>query len=224
VDIAFVTRAANTVAGDYYDAFLCPGGSGSPAQRLLLVVADVAGKGMPAALLMATFQSSLRTLVQEAIPLADLVSRLNRYCCEHSLEGRRFTTGVLVELDTVSGRLDYVNAGHNPPALRRAAGGLEWLKAGGLPLGIRTDEEYEPGTLTLSPGDLLAIYTDGVVEAQNGQEEQYGEARLTEALRGMGEGSASETLKQLIASVDSFIGNAGREDDVTCLFVRYTGA
>jgi len=224
VDIAFATRPANTVAGDYYDAFLCPAVGATPAERLLLVVADVAGKGMPAALLMATFQSSLRTLVQEVIPLAELVSRLNRYSCEHSLEGRRFTTAVLAELDRATGALTYVNAGHNPPALRRADGTLEWLKAGGLPLGVQAGAGYEAGAVTLRQGDLLAIYTDGVPEAGNEAGEHYGEARLTELLRGMREGSAAEALSSLVSSVDSFIGNAGRQDDVTCLMVRRTSA
>ena len=224
VDIAFATRSANTVAGDYYDAFLCPAGTGEGAARLLVVIADVAGKGMPAALLMATFQSSLRTLAQEPIPLGELVARLNRYCCEHSLEGRRFTTAVIAELDPASGALAYVNAGHNPPALRRASGRIEPLEKGGLPLGIQAGADYETGELTLARGDRLVIYTDGVVEAQNGRQEDYGEARLMELLRGGAEESAAETLRRMLSSVDAFVGEAARFDDVTCLVLRYAGA
>ena len=223
VDVAFATRPANTVAGDYYDVFLCPS-AGMPGQRLILVVADVAGKGMPAALLMATFQSSLRTLVQEALPLAALVSRLNRYCCDHSLDGRRFTTSVLAQLDCPTGTLDYVNAGHNPPALRRANGEIVTLASGGLPLGIQADASFESGSVTLGPGDQLLIYTDGVVDARDARGAEYGEARLLDLLRGPRPASAAESLNRLMSSVDSFTGNAPRFDDVTCVFVHYTGA
>jgi phosphoserine phosphatase RsbU/P len=224
VDIAFTTRPANTVAGDFHDAFLCPGppGEGSPA-RLMLVVADVAGKGMPAALIMATFQSSLKTLVQKAIPLPDLVARLCRYCCEHSLEGLRFTTAVIAEMDPLTGTLSYVNAGHNPPALRRADGGIEWLATGGLPLGVRASIEYESATLSLRPGDRLVIFTDGVVEAQDPGGREYGEARLTEVLKDVREEDAAGTLGRLMSSVDSFVGTAPRSDDITCMVMRFGG-
>src|SRR5258706_5595464 len=102
----------------------------------MLVVADVAGKSVPAALLMATLQASLRTVAVENAPLADLVARLNRYACAHSLDGRRFTTAVLGEYNPATRRLSYVNAGHNAPILRRANGDMEKLDIGGVPLGI----------------------------------------------------------------------------------------
>ena len=224
VDIAFDTRAANTVAGDYYDAFLTAMPEGRPGQRLLVVVADVAGKSMSAALLMATFQSSLHTLLQEALPLSDLIDRLNRYCCAHSLEGHRFTTTVLAELDCATGVLSYVNAGHNPPVLRRGDGTLELLRDGGLPLGIQVGARYAGGSLTLRPGDRLVVYTDGVVEAQNADREEYGEVRLESLLRGPQPATAAGTLEQLLASVDDFTGDAVRFDDVTCLVLAYAGA
>ncbi|MFH1573734.1 MAG: SpoIIE family protein phosphatase, partial [Acidobacteriota bacterium] len=111
-DIAFVTLPANTVSGDYYDAFLRPAPPGQPAtEHLLLVVADVAGKSVPAALLMATFHASLRTLAINAMPLEELVSSVNRYTCAHSLGGLRFTTAFLADLDTTTGILRYINAG-----------------------------------------------------------------------------------------------------------------
>ena len=224
VDIAFTTRPANTVAGDFYDAFLCPGplGEGSPA-RLVLVVADVAGKGMPAALIMATFQSSLKTLVQKPIPLPDLVSRLCRYCCEHSLEGLRFTTAVIAELDPLTGALAYVNAGHNPPVLRRADGAIEWLTTGGLPLGVQANIAYESATVSLRPGDRLVIFTDGVVEAQDSHGREYGDARLAALLEDARLEDAAGTLERLMSSVDSFVGTAPRSDDITCLVMRFQG-
>src|SRR5271169_4663439 len=126
VDIAFATRPANTVAGDYYDAFLRADGAGG--ERLMIVVADVAGKSVPAALLMATFQASLQTLAAAPSPLPELVAGLNRYACAHSLNGLRFTTAFLAELDLKTRALTYINAGHNAPILLRASGKIERLE------------------------------------------------------------------------------------------------
>ncbi len=224
VDVAFTTLPANTVAGDYYDAFLCPGslGEGSPA-RLVLVVADVAGKGMPAALIMATFQSSLKTLVQKPIPLPELVDRLCRYSCEHSLQGLRFTTAVIAELDPLTGTLSYVNAGHNPPALLRADGAIEWLTTGGLPLGVPAGIAYDSATLTLRPGDRLVVFSDGVVEAQDPGGQEYGDARLRQVLNDARGEDAAGTLGRLMSSVDAFVATAPRSDDITCLVMRFQG-
>jgi sigma-B regulation protein RsbU (phosphoserine phosphatase) len=224
VDIAFETRPANTVAGDYYDAFLTAWPGEQPGQRLLVVIADVAGKSMPAALLMATFQSSLHTLLQEPLALPRLIERLNRYCCDHSMEGSRFTTAVLAELDVASGAFAYVNAGHNPPALRRADGTIEWLPAGGVPLGIQTDARYDTGSLTLLPGDRLVVYTDGVVEAVSPAGEEFGQERLESLLRAPQPATAAGTLAGLIAAVDAFTGDTSRLDDVTCIVLAYAGA
>ena len=225
VEIAFITRPANTVAGDFYDAFTRPvSGGAEPARRLLLVVvADVAGKGVPAALLMATFQASLRTLAETGLPLVELVTRLNLYSCQYSLEGRCFTTALLAELDPATGALTYVNAGHNRPVLSRETGETVRLEAGGLPLGIRPDAAYESGSLVLASGDRLVIFTDGVVEAENRQGEDYGEARLLGLLREMGDVEALEGLGRVMTSVETFVGGARQQDDVTCLLMRYGG-
>lgn len=132
--IAYATRPANTVAGDYYDVILRPGATGSD-DRVLFVVADVAGKSIPAAMLMATFQASLRTLSTTFSSLLDLVTNLNRYACTNSQGGVRFTTVFFAELDPATGGLVYVNAGHNAPLLRSASGSIEHLSTGGLPIG-----------------------------------------------------------------------------------------
>src|SRR5215470_10008172 len=126
-EIAFATRPQNSVAGDYYDAFY-PTVSAAEGGKLLLIVADVAGKSVPAALLMATMQASLRTIAGEDAPLVDLVARLNRYASAYSLDGRRFTTAILAQYEPSTGRMDFVNAGHNPPVLRRVDGSLEKLE------------------------------------------------------------------------------------------------
>src|SRR6267154_185012 len=117
-NIAFHTRPQNSVAGDYYDAFY-PLNDAAEGGKLFLLIADVAGKSVPAALLMATFQASLHTVARNGVPLSELVFRLNRYACAHSLDGMRFTTAVLAEFDPKTRRLDYINAGHNAPVVRR---------------------------------------------------------------------------------------------------------
>jgi len=216
VDIAFATRPANTVAGDYYDAFLRPNG------RLLVAVADVAGKSVPAALLTATLQASLRTLAALDCELPELVARVNRYACEQSLQGRRFTTAFLAELEPGTGFLTYVNAGHNWPVLRHAAGTIERLEAGGLPLGINQALPYGSGTTTMAGGDLLLIFTDGLVEAEDDKANEYGEERMMQVLPSLATASAAEAVKNVIASVDKFVGPTRQHDDITCLVLRMT--
>ena len=214
VDIAFATRPANTVAGDYYDAFF------RPDDRLLIVVADVAGKSVPAALLTATLQASLHTLAALPGSLPELVGRVNRYSCEQSLNGRRFTTAFLAELEPASGNLTYVNAGHNWPVLRRASGGIERLEAGGIPLGIKAAGQYQCGTVKLVHGNLLLIFTDGLVEAENDHATEYGEDRMLPMLKSLPNQTAKETLNRVMSSVDTFVGLTRQHDDITCLVLR----
>jgi len=222
-ELAFASRPQNSVAGDYYDAFF---GTTAAAEggKLTLVIADVAGKSIPAALLMATLQASLRTIAGEGASLADLVLRLNRYACAHSLDGRRFTTAVLAEYEHATRRLSYVNAGHNAPILRRANGDMEKLDIGGLPLGIDSAAEYESSAKDLRPGDALIFFTDGVVEAfdENGQE--FGDGRWLAAIRNLPEISAQESLQFLMTTVDAFVGATRQSDDITCMIFRAKSA
>jgi hypothetical protein len=217
--IAFATRPANTVAGDYYDVFarptMVPGES-----RFLLAVADVAGKSIPAALLMATFQASLKTLSAVPCSLAQLVTGMNQYACNNSQGGLRFTTAFLAEFDPASRTLTYINAGHNTPILRRSAGTVERLTIGGLPLGIMTGASYESGSLVLHEGDWLVIYTDGVVEAMNQRDEEYGEQRLLQVLNAGAATAPDEMLRRLMSDVDAFVGPTPQHDDITCLLVK----
>lgn len=236
VEIAFASRAANTVAGDYYDAFMRTGrrepSLGSTAEspaadsdRLLLVVADVAGKSVPAALLMATFQASLRTLALAPSPLPELAANLNTYACEISQAGRRFTTAFLAEFDLATRKLTYVNAGHNQPMLVRSAGtarepgGVERLGEGGLPLGIMRNVRYQSGETALASGDRLVIFTDGTVEAENAVADEFGEGRLLSELQAGRDSRAAEALKRLMMSIDTFVGLAPQHDDITCLIL-----
>jgi serine phosphatase RsbU (regulator of sigma subunit) len=221
VEIAFVSRPANTVGGDYYDAFLRGGpSSASNSKRLLLVVADVAGKSVPAALLMATFQASLRTLAEANTSLVELVEGLNRYACAHSLGGRRFTTAFFGELEPETRALSYVRAGHNAPFIRRASGSIERLETGDLPLGIDASARFTCGAATMAPHDLLVIFTDGLIEAVNDADQEFGESRLLDVLRSSDAAGAQAALKNLLSAVDAFVGQTRQHDDITCLLLR----
>jgi serine phosphatase RsbU (regulator of sigma subunit) len=221
VDIAFATRPANTVAGDYYDAFFRPAAADHPA-RLLLVVADVAGKSIPAALLMATLQASLRTLAALPGSLLELVGRLNEYACAQNQGGTRFTTAFLAELEPATGRLTWINAGHNWPVLRHASGTIERMETGGWPLGFSKSARYECGDTTLAANDLLLIFTDGLVEAEDDREDEYGEPRMLEVFSQAAtpDTTAAEVLRQLMSSADAFVGLTRQHDDITCLVLR----
>ncbi len=221
LEIAFATRPANTVAGDYYDVFARPGAD-SEAHTFLLAVADVAGKSIPAAMLMATFQASLKTLSTTPGTLTKLVGRMNRYACSNSQNGRRFTTAFIAEYDPASRVLTYVNAGHNNPMLRRQGGVMERLETGGMPLGIMEDVAYQSGTVTLQTGDWLVIFTDGVVEAENNAQQEYGEERLTTMLNAGVMLTPAALLSSIMVDLDRFVGTAPQHDDVTCLLVKAT--
>ncbi len=218
-EIAFASRPQNSVAGDYYDAFF-PTVAAADGGKLMLVIADVAGKSIPAALLMATLQASLRTIAGEGASLVDLVTRLNRYACAHSLDGRRFTTAVLAEYEPAARRLSYVNAGHNAPILRRANGDMEKLDIGGLPLGIEGAATYDTSTKELLPGDALIFFTDGVVEAFDESGQEFGDERWLAAVRALPAATAQESLLFLMTRVDAFVGATRQSDDITCMIFR----
>lgn len=215
LDIAFVNRPQNTVAGDYYDVLLRDGGA-----RALLVVADVAGKSIPAGLLMATFQASLKTLLNHTSSLAEIVTGVNEYACAHSNGGRRFTTAFLGEYEPACRKLTYVNAGHNAPILLRANGRIERLERGGLPFGISSQAPYETGEIDLASGDLLLIFTDGLVEAVNEHGDEYGEPRLLSVIPALRPYSAKDGVTALMNELNRFTGMAHQHDDITCLLVK----
>jgi len=218
-EVAFYTRAQNSVAGDYYDAFY-PTDDASAGGQLMLVMADVAGKSVPAALLMATLQASLRTIASEGLPLSELAIRLNHYACAHSLGGQRFTTAVLAEYDPATRRLVYVNAGHNSPVIRRANSSTERLESAALPLGITPEATFPSAEVTLQPGDTLVLFTDGVVEAFSAAGEEFSDNRWINIIRGLPNLNAQQTLQFLMKSVEDFVGATRQSDDITCLVLR----
>jgi sigma-B regulation protein RsbU (phosphoserine phosphatase) len=142
---------------------------------------------------------------------------LNRYASAYSLDGRRFTTAILGLYDPATGELTYVNAGHNAPVVRRSNLSMEFLDKGGLPLGIESTATYETGMVNLRAGDILLMFTDGVVEAFNAAGEEYGNGRWLEAIRRLPPGTASQHLQFLMGQVDSFVGATRQSDDITCL-------
>jgi phosphoserine phosphatase RsbU/P len=219
IAVAYATRPANTVAGDYYDVFPRPGKTNED-NRVVFAVADVAGKSIPAAMLMATFQASLKTLSTAQIALPELVADMNKYACSNSQGGLRFTTAFLGEYDAPHRTLCYINAGHNNPILRRANGSIERLDVGGLPFGIMAEAKYESSSVTLAPGDWLIIFTDGLVEAENAHQDEYGEPRLLNTLATGAAITPEEMLKRLMADLDLFVGNTPQHDDVTCLLIK----
>lgn len=216
LEVAFITRPANTVAGDFYDVFPRTGGDGT----WLLAVADVAGKSMPAALLMASFQASLKTLSTTSVTLTELATGMNRYACTNSQQGRRFTTAFLGEYSPATRTLTYINAGHNNPMLRRASGQFERLSVGGIPLGILDGTVYESSSVSLNPGDWLVIFTDGVIEAEDEHAEEYGEDRLLRQINANLSLAPAQMLYQIMADLDRFVATTPQHDDITCLLIK----
>jgi len=212
VAIRAAMRPANTVGGDYFDVIDL--GSG----RIAAVIGDVAGKGMPAALLMALLQGSLRTLITAGFRGPELISKLNDHLFAN-IPSNRLITLFYGELDMATGTLRYVNAGHNPPYRLAADGATERLTASGMALGIVHSAEFEAREARLDLGDRVFLYTDGVTEADSPHDVEYGEPRL-EAYLGAARGAGDEELIDGVrADVMSFCGSAPPRDDMTLMVV-----
>jgi len=175
---------------------------------------------VPAAMLMANFQAALRALAGSRSSLAELITGLNHLACSNNLNGRRFTTAFLAELDGATGELRYVSAGQNPPILKRADGCMERLSSESIPLGVDLSELYECGKTNLSPSDLLVLFTDGITEARNEDGEEFGDPRLVALVAGLQNQSAAATHRHIMRELDNFVRQAPQHDDITCLVVR----
>ena len=211
-DVAALSRPCYEVGGDSYD--WSPLGE----ERLALVVADVAGKGTPASLLMASVHASVRALAGTATP-ARLVERLNGFLCA-STRATRFVTLFYAELDAATRRLSYVNAGHVPPYRVARDGAVKRLQDGGPALGLLPGASYEVGRVRLEPGDVVAMVTDGVTEATAADEREFGDDRVCDALGRLSGEGAGAVLEGLVAAVDAWVGAKGCHDDLTALILR----
>jgi phosphoserine phosphatase RsbU/P len=216
-DIAAVALPTGAIGGDYYDYVPLD------RERLGLVVADVSGKGIPAALIMATFRAALRTEMRRHANIPAVAAQLNRVVME-SRDASRFVTAVYGVLDQVSGRFTYVNCGHNPPLLLRASGGAESLQKGGPALGIFAEEGFEAGSVGLDPGDSLVLFTDGVVEPADDRDAEFGVERLAAAIREAAGRPAADALRSVIDATRAFSGRDEYDDDFTLVVVNRRAA
>ena len=204
---------SSDVGGDYYD--FVPG----EGSMLTVGLGDVAGKGMPAALLMTNLHASVRAHVESEPRLPIVMARLNR-SIHQAVRGERFITLVLVAIDTATGEIRYVNAGHNPPYLIRSSGEIEKLSVGGLLLGMFPEAGYESAGLRMEPGDVLLLYSDGVTEAHDDGMDEFGEERLAAFLSENRELDPEKLTEALIRRVHEFSSQGKPGDDVTVAVIR----
>jgi sigma-B regulation protein RsbU (phosphoserine phosphatase) len=211
VTLAAFTLPARSVGGDYYD-FLDLGGD-----RLGLAIADVSGKGIAAALVMSVVQASLRVISQErGLRVSELAARMNGFL-HQSTGANKYATFFYAQIEC-GRRLDYVNAGHNPPYLvRRTSSDVEIIElgVGGTVIGLFPHLSFEEAAVELQPGDVVVAFTDGVSEARNAADEEFGEDRVKELLRATAGMSAAEISSRLADDVRAFIGDAEQHDDLT---------
>jgi len=215
-DIYASMIAAKEVGGDFFDFFMIDN------ERLGFVIGDVSGKGVPAAIFMAVSRTLIRATGLKGISTKDCMGYVNKLLCNESVSCM-FVTVFYGILNTLTGEVEYVNAGHNPP-YRLTGGQIEKVEmTGGTILGCLEDFSYQSKRLTLNPGDMLFLYTDGINEAFNAADEQFGDDRLEHFLADSHEKSPEEAVKGCIDAVTGFAGDVAQSDDMTLLAIRYNG-
>jgi sigma-B regulation protein RsbU (phosphoserine phosphatase) len=214
LDIGAKTVASRAVGGDYYDFISYPDG------RVGIMVGDVAGKGMPAALLMSSLQARVHVVFEEPDDLAQKLTRLNKSTCANCPDNR-FITFFTCIADPKTGLVTYANAGHNPPLVVRAKGGFELLSgAGGMILGILPMSKYQEATITLDQGDILVLFSDGVTEEVDPNDQQFGEERLANMVAELRDRPAAEIVQEIHRAVHAFTQGAPAADDITVVIAR----
>lgn len=212
LQLAAFSQPAKIVGGDYFDFFRFANGAHG------LAIADVMGKGLPASMLMASLQSSLRILVPENDSPATVVHRLNKLF-SHNIHLIRFITLFLGHYDPQTRVLKYCNAGHNPPLVIRRPDGQpatsHWLQPTGAAIGLAESFNFTTGEIELLRGDMLVLYTDGVTEAMNARDEQFGENRLEDVVRNNAGLSPQDLIKALRSKISEFSGMKSYADDLT---------
>ena len=219
LDIYACMSTAKEVGGDFYDLFLVG------TERLAFVIADVAGKGVPAALFMMRAKATIQGLLRSGTDIVEAVGTANDRLAE-SNDANLFVTAWVGVVDLATGQVDYVNAGHNPPLVKRTDGSVEYLRAkSGPPLAAMGGVAYRRQSLTLAPGDGIVLYTDGITEAANKSLELYGEERLRTALLGLiGAKDARDVLAGIQRDVDAFAVGTEQADDITLLALKLIGS
>ena len=213
LDIAGRCRPALGVGGDYYDFLELPDGS------LGIGIGDVSGKGIPAALLMASLQASLRgQTISNTSDLAKLMSNVNRLIFE-ATPSNRYATFFYGQFEPESKRLTYVNGGHNPPMVIRGVDVLR-LEEGGPVVGLFKPARYSQASIQLQSGDVVALFTDGISEAMNDADEEWGEERLIDSIRAVKDRSALEMIECIVRDADGFVAGAPQHDDMTVMIVK----
>jgi sigma-B regulation protein RsbU (phosphoserine phosphatase) len=213
LDIGAKAVPARRCGGDYYDFIAYPDG------RVCLMVGDVAGKGMPAALLMSSLQARVHVVMESPEDVAGKMARLNKSTCGNCPDNR-FITFFMGVLDPRTGELVYTSAGHNPPLIVRASGGYELLPGGGVILGVLPNAQYKEERAQLERGDVLVLFSDGVTEAPNPRDEEFGEQRLAELVAGMSGKPAAEIVEEIHRAVQTFTEGAPPADDITVVAAR----
>lgn len=214
-DVYATMNPAKEVGGDFYDFFLVDD------DHLAVVIADVSGKGVPAALFMVIAKTLIKNHAQNQEAPGTVFTQTNEQLCEGNDAGL-FVTGWMGVLEISTGKFVYVNAGHNPPLLKRAGGTFEWLKSRpGFVLAGMEGVRYRENTLQLEPGDRLYLYTDGVTEATNSREELFGDERLQNALNEYMDLPVEQFLPKIKECIDAFVGGADQFDDITMLALDY---
>ncbi len=213
LDIAGKTTSCRTVGGDYFDYLAFPDG------RVAMLVGDVAGKGMPASLLMSSLQARVQVLFEEGDDLARKIGRLNKAICAHCPDNR-FITLFMAVANPQTGELVYTNAGHNPPLLICASGEVKHLAEGGVILGIMPAAVYKETRVEMRAGDVLVMYSDGVTEAVNPDDEDFGEVRLGELVARLRGRKATEIVQAIESAVHDWTQGAPAADDVTVVVAR----
>jgi serine phosphatase RsbU (regulator of sigma subunit) len=209
-------RAAENVGGDYYGYVSMPDGS------LGLAMADVSGHGVGAALYMAAAKGAIQSEARRILAPSELLRRTNELLVTDFSEGDVFATAVFLRFHPDARRLDACNGGHNPPLLFRAGGDIEKLEGGGPALGVLRGMTYHEQAFEVAPGDLIVVYTDGVVEARNARRELFGIEGVIEAVRGSGADSAHVVRERILGSLEAHTGSLPPSDDVTLVVVRVT--
>ena len=210
-------RPAKEVGGDFYDFYL------KGEDKLAFVIADVSGKGIPAAMFMMTVKTLLKNLAETGLPVEEVLTEANRQLCEHN-QAEMFVTVWMGILDLETGVVSCACAGHNPPLLRSQDGSYSFVKfRPGLVLAGMEGIHYRKNEFTLLPGDTLYLYTDGVTEATDSNEKLYGEERLNRYLNALESADPEKICKSVLSDVDRFVGSAPQFDDITMLCLTYLG-